>query len=59
MYQLLAGVYAQIRLLMINKTQFIKHFIERLNASHGKVNLYESFNRTEDGVDRRPQADVD
>ena len=45
---------------MTSKTQSMKRSIERLNASHGKVNLYESFfNRREDGVDRRPQADVD
>ena len=31
----------------------------RLNVSHGKVNLRESFNRLENDVDRRPQADVD
>ena len=52
-------MYTQTRLLM-SKKQYMKRCIERLNESHGKVNLYESFNRREeDDVDRRTQADVD
>ena len=45
---------------MTSKTQSMKSCTEKLEASHGKVNLHESLNRREeDDVDRRPQTDVD
>ena len=43
---------------MIGKRQSVKRCVEAY-ASHGKVNLYEIFDKREDDVDRRPQADVD